>query len=120
MLIVEDEPIISMMIESFADDLGWAVAGTARSEAEALAILDTSVPTVAVLDIRLGGSATSLSLAAACRARSVPVLFVTAYTAQALPDACGDAPVLAKPFSTEDFETALARCVAGESANGDD
>jgi two-component SAPR family response regulator len=111
MIIVEDEAIISLMIESLADDLGWAVGGTASNEAEAKLLLECCMPSVAVLDINLGASSTSLSVAAICRERGVPVLFITAYTAAPLPAACGDAPILAKPFSTEDFEAALGRCV---------
>jgi CheY-like chemotaxis protein len=112
MLIVEDEPIISMMLERLAGDLGWAIAGTASSESEALALLDGSAPSVAVLDINLGASSTSLSVAALCRARGVPVLFITAYTVAPVPAECGDAPILAKPFSEEDFGAALGRCLA--------
>jgi CheY-like chemotaxis protein len=114
MIIVEDEPIICLMIEGLADELGWTSLGSASNECEARRLLEQALPSVAVLDINLSASTTSIEIASICRTRGVPVLFITAYTAAALPEACGDAPILAKPFSAEDFGAALRRCVPSD------
>jgi CheY-like chemotaxis protein len=110
MLIVEDEAMVSLMLEDVAADLGWRVAGTAYSEGVALQLLSDIRPTVAVIDVNLRAS-TSFGVSAVCRARGIPVLFVTGYTADDIPEECGDSPVLAKPFSIDDFARALTRCV---------
>jgi CheY-like chemotaxis protein len=113
LIIVEDEPLISMMMEEFADELGWSVSGCAYGEADALILLDCTSPQLALLDINLGAN-TSLSVAAACRQRDIPVVFITGYTARDVPSECGDAPVLAKPFSPNDLDQALRRATRQE------
>jgi CheY-like chemotaxis protein len=111
MVIVEDEPLIAMMIGGMAADLGWDVAWIAHNEPAAFDLLGSNAPpSVAVLDIALGRTK-SFVLAAACRDRDIPVLFITGYALTQVPDECGDSPVLAKPFSPDDFQTALVRCL---------
>lgn len=112
-MIVEDEPLISIMFEEMADELGWSVYESARSEAEALALLQTAKPDVALLDIELSGT-NSLGIAALCKARGISVVFTTGYTARDIPAECGTSPVLPKPFSLEEFERALSRALASE------
>ena len=107
-MIVEDEPLIAMMIEEMANDLGWAVGACLHTEADAFAFLNAHNPCIAVLDINLGLT-TSLAVAAACRDRDIPVVFTTGYTASDIPPQCGNAPVLAKPFSTDELALALRR-----------
>jgi DNA-binding response OmpR family regulator len=109
MLIVEDDATVSLLIEMFAAELGWQVAGVAYTVAQAFNLLERLSPSIAVLDIELG-RATSVGVAAACRLRGVPVLFVTGLTAQDVPRECGNDPVLPKPFSENEFERALSRC----------
>jgi CheY-like chemotaxis protein len=111
LIIVEDEPLISMMIGEIAEDLGWSVDGRAHCEADAFTLLSKSNPDLALLDINLGLT-TSLAVAASCWERGIPVVFVTGYTARDVPPLCGDAPVLAKPFSPVDLDNALRRAMA--------
>jgi DNA-binding response OmpR family regulator len=118
MIIVEDEAMVSTTIEMFATELGWRVVGAAYSETSALELVQRVNPTVAVMDIHLG-SATSFSVAHSCRVRGIVVLFMTGYTAENLPKECGDDPVLAKPFSVEEFEQALGRCIAAQVMSGE-
>jgi len=113
MIVVEDEAMVSAMIEMFAVELGWQVVGTAYSEAAALDLIERFDPTVAVMDVYLG-SANSCRVADACRAQGIAVLFVTGYTAADLPKECGHDPVLPKPFSVQEFEQALYRCLEGQ------
>ena len=108
LMIVEDEPLIAMMIEEMAGEIGWTVEGSLHSEADAFAFLNDNQPLLAVLDINLGLT-TSLGVAAACHDRNIPVVFTTGYTAADVPPQCGNAPVLAKPFSTEELARAIKR-----------
>ena len=115
LIVVEDEPIIAMMIEDLAQELGWTVEGSAHTEAEAFSLLDKCRPQLALLDINLGLT-TSLAVASSCRDRHIPVVFMTGYTARDVPSQCGDAPVLAKPFSPDDLGRALERALTKETA----
>ena len=54
-LIVEDEPLIAMMIEDFLDVLGKAVAGTADTVETALAVIAEGGVDAAILDVNLRG-----------------------------------------------------------------
>lgn len=107
LIIVEDEPLISMMMGDTARELGWLVVGSAHSEADAFRLLERCEPSVAILDINLGLT-TSLAVASSCRDRGIAVIFVTGYTARGVPLQC-DAPILAKPFSSVDLERCLSR-----------
>ncbi|WP_172122143.1 SOS response-associated peptidase family protein [Devosia sp. 919] len=100
LMIVEDQPLIAMMIEEMAAGLGWVVDGILYSEADALTFLDANRPHLALLDTNLGLT-TSLQVAAACQERKIPVVFTTGYKAADVLAQCGNAPVLAKPFSTD-------------------
>lgn len=115
LIVVEDEPFIAVMIEGLVRDLGWTVDGSAATEAEAFSILATSKPQLAILDINLGMT-TSLAVASLCRDRHIPILFMTGYTAKDVPLQCGDAPVLAKPFSPQELVLAMGRALATDFA----
>jgi CheY-like chemotaxis protein len=108
LLIVEDEPLISMMLEQMVGDLGWTVVGSAHTEANAFELLNHSQPQVALLDINLGLT-TSLAVASTCKDRGIFVIFTTGYTARDVPSQCGNAPILAKPFTPDDLAQALKR-----------
>jgi len=105
-LIVEDEPMISMMIEDMALNLGWQIVASVHTERDALRVLEERIPAAAILDLKLGSSL-SLPVAAACRRQNVPVIFITGYSLVDLPPECAGAPVLNKPFSQSDLNTAL-------------
>ena len=110
-ILVEDEPLISLMIQDYLADLGWAVDGTAHTEADAFALLNGCRPELALLDINLGKT-TSLAVASACRDMGIAVVFITGYVARDVPYQCGNSPVLPKPFSPADLQVALRRGLA--------
>ncbi len=54
-LIVEDEPLIAMMLEDFLDSLGHTVSGTCDSVECALAEVEKGGFDLAILDVNLKG-----------------------------------------------------------------
>ena len=52
-LIVEDEPLIAMMLEDFLESLGHSVTGSCDSVKEALAAVERGGFDVAILDVNL-------------------------------------------------------------------
>lgn len=116
-MVAEDEPLIAIMLEEMLRELGWEVSGTAYTEPEAMAQLDICQPSLAILDINLGGN-TSLDVAAKCVERGIPIVFTTGYTAQDLPPECVGSPILAKPYSMAELEACLERAGSGIRADG--
>lgn len=115
LIVVEDEPLIAIMLMDLLEDLGWTVDGSAYTADEAFSLLAECNPKLAILDINLGQT-TSLEVASMCRERGIPILFVTGYTAQDVPLECGNAPILPKPFSAENLRRAIQRALAIDPA----
>jgi DNA-binding response OmpR family regulator len=107
-LIVEDEPLIAMMLEDFLDALDKEVAGTADSVATALTIIDGGAVDAAILDVNLRGGETSWPIADALAKKGIPFLIATGGSDDMIADAHKGRPVLAKPFTMDGVEKALA------------
>jgi DNA-binding LytR/AlgR family response regulator len=110
-LIVEDEALIAMMAEDMIDSLGCVVAGLAATVGDAQTALVETDFDVAVLDVNLNGN-TSMGLAAELKQRGTPFAFTTGYGAGGIDAEHHDMPVLTKPYSIADLETALRTCAA--------
>ena len=107
-LIVEDEPLIAMMIEDFLDMLGKDHAGTAESVATALEIVEAGGVDAAILDVNLTGGEQSWPIAEALAAADIPFILATGGSGDMVAEAYRDRPVLAKPFTMDAVEKALA------------
>lgn len=106
-LIVEDEPMIAMLLEDMILDEGGVVVGPAGRLVEALGLARAEGIDAAVLDVNLEG-ARSFAVADVLRERGIPFMFATGYGAMATTDAHADVPVIAKPYQLD----ALARGIA--------
>ena len=105
-LVVEDESMVTMLLQDFLEDMGCEVAGIASRLAEALEKIDTVTFDVAILDVNLNGQQT-LPVAQALLARGSPVVFATGYAATTVPPELRTVPILQKPFQQQDLERAL-------------
>lgn len=47
-VVIEDEPLVAMMVERMAKDPGWDVEGSAHTEAEAFELLGFCEPNLAL------------------------------------------------------------------------
>ncbi len=104
--LVEDEAIISFLVEDMLTELGCALVGTASSVGEALGRLETTRPDLAIIDLNLGGEP-SLPVASALAAAGVPFLFATGYGSGGLPPEWANRPVAQKPFQIESLQAAM-------------
>src|SRR3546814_10795605 len=59
-LIIEDEPLISMQLEQLVTQLGHKVSGTAATHKEALAAVAESRPGIVLADIQLGDGSSGI------------------------------------------------------------
>ena len=107
-LVVEDETLVAMLVEDTLADAGAVVLGPVATVAEALNLLGSERPDVAVLDLNLAGE-TSEPVADRLAAMSVPFVVASGYGAAGLPQRLVGVPVLAKPYAPEDLTAALAK-----------
>lgn len=110
-LVVEDEMMVSWLLEDMLAEIGCAVVGPAGSVNQALAMIDAEAIDVAVLDVNLNGEM-SYPIADALCARGVPFVFVTGYAKDRLLDGYRSFPVLQKPFHRAELTDTLAKLLA--------
>lgn len=75
-LIVEDDTLILMELEAVVEEAGAQLAGSCRSVAEAMAVLDRSGVDVAILDFGLRGE-TAAPVARGLARAGIPFMFYT-------------------------------------------
>lgn len=114
-LIVEDEPLVAMLLADFLEDAGAAIVGTAASVEEALRLIDAEAIDAAILDCNLNGRAVD-DVASALSARDARFLFVSGYGPDGMPPGFGDAPVLGKPFTQAQLLRAVGELIAPEAS----
>lgn len=105
-LVVEDEMMVSMLIEDMLGDLGCTVVGPASRIEEAFELAKTAEIDCAVLDVNLGGQPI-FPLADVLREKGAPFAFATGYGDAGLRDVDKGTPVLQKPFRESDLARIL-------------
>lgn len=106
-LVVEDEAIVSMLVESMLEDLGCDDVWYASNVTEALDLLGQRTPDAAILDVNLAGEQ-AYPIARKLAAAQVPFVFATGYGASGLRGEWTDRPVIQKPFQRDALAAALA------------
>ena len=107
-LIVEDEPLISMMLEDFLDSLGHTIVGICESVGDAMARVNEGGFEVAILDVNLKGERI-WPVADRLIEMGVPYVLATGGHIEPPPAAHASAPVLSKPFTIDAIEPALTQ-----------
>ena len=110
-LIVEDEPLIAMMLEDFLDELGHQVAGSCDNVADALDHVASGGFDVAILDVRLRDGEQIWPVADALAEAGKPFVLATGGHVEPPPDRHAAAPVLAKPYTLDSIEPVLAKAL---------
>jgi DNA-binding response OmpR family regulator len=105
-LVIEDESMVSMLIEDTLVDMGCVVVALASRFDDGLAKAQTLAFDAAILDVNLAGER-SFGIAEALRIRKVPFIFATGYGMTSIPEPLRNAPILQKPFSPAELERAL-------------
>jgi len=111
-LIVEDEPLIAMMLEDFLDSLGHTVVATVESVKDAEAAVARGGFDVAILDVNLKGEHI-WPVADRLADGGVPFVLATGGHIDPPPERHADAPVLSKPYTIDAIEPALDRACNG-------
>jgi DNA-binding NarL/FixJ family response regulator len=110
-LIVEDDPLIAEDIATALANIDYAVAGVAYDEEEALQVLDTVHPDIAILDINLNGGHEGIALAQLINQKyRLPFIYLTSYGDKAtleLAKKTDPSGYLVKPFSEANLYASL-------------
>jgi len=106
-LIVEDEPLIAMMLEDFLETLGHRVVASCDSVDDALGHIESGGFDVAILDVSLKDGRQVWPVADRLAAAGTPFVLATGGHVEPPPAAHADAPVLAKPYTIDAIEPAL-------------
>src|SRR5690606_34819587 len=112
-LIIEDEPLISMQLEDLVKSLGHEICGTAATRTQAQQVVAESSPGLVLADIQLADGSSGLDAVNDILAiDSVPVIFVTAYPERLL---TGDRPeptyLVTKPFQESTVRAAISQAL---------
>jgi PAS domain S-box-containing protein len=99
-LVVEDEPLVAMDLESSLTAAGCEIVGPAGTLDKARPLIAEAHCDAALIDVNLAGQPID-ELAAALTRQNIPFAFVTGYGPEALPRAFQEAVVLRKPFSED-------------------
>lgn len=113
-LLVEDETMVSFLLEEMLTQLGAACIRHAARLDAGLAHLAAKMPSLAVLDVNIGGQ-TVFPLAERLDAAGVPFLFITGYGRDGLHGRWAAAEVLQKPLTVQEFEQGLRRSLKLEA-----
>ncbi len=105
-LIVEDEAMISMLIEDMVLDFGCEIVGPAARLDHALTLALQAEIDIGLLDINVDGSVV-FPVADVLRFRGIPFIFSTGYDFRSLPERFRNSPTLSKPFSYQNFADTL-------------
>lgn len=96
-MVVEDELLIAATLEAALTSSGYRVLGPVATVPEAIDLLRTAQPDVALIDYRLASSTTE-ALLPTLDSRHIPVCVLTGYSPSQLPPAYAHCTVLEKPF----------------------
>ena len=116
-LIVEDEPLIGMEIESTVETLGHEVIGPVAELVAALALAADCTIACAILDINIRGGK-SYPIVELLLNRGVPVLLLTGCGGQTLPEHLQEQTLLSKPFTSDRLEEEIHNLCAKASKLG--
>jgi two-component sensor histidine kinase/DNA-binding response OmpR family regulator len=107
-LLVEDEPTISLMLSDMLLQFGHRVDGPYNRFSDAMTAARKNDVQAGVLDINVGGEKI-YPLAEVLTERKIPFVFVTGYSADSVDTRFSHVPVLQKPIEPETLRTAILR-----------
>lgn len=107
-LVIEDEPIVAMLLEDMLSEFDIEIVGTASHLQDAINLAEKAEFDAAVLDVNLGGQLSS-AVAAVLRRREIPFVLATGYDAPSSDEFDRNAPILHKPYVQSDLERALTQ-----------
>ncbi|MEO1488035.1 MAG: response regulator [Pseudomonadota bacterium] len=112
-LIIEDEPLISMQLEDLVSSLGHEVCGTAATRTQSVDVVKERTPGLVLADIQLADGSSGLDAVDDILAiGDVPVIFITAYPERLLTGERAEPTYLVtKPFEEKTVRAAISQAL---------
>ncbi|WP_457797017.1 response regulator [Methylocystis sp. S23] len=101
-LIVEDDPFITLALEETLTDFGLVIAGSARTVPQAVRLAQTVAFDLALLDVNIGQDRID-PVADILSMRRIPFVFTTGCGRAGLPEAYLQQAIVEKPFYVEEI-----------------
>lgn len=114
-LVVEDESLVAMLLETILEDMGCTPVGPAANVDDGLSMAGGEQLDAALLDVNVAGRPV-FPVAEALKSRGVPFVFSTGYGEGGLPDDWRGQPTIQKPFTEAAVREALMRAMGVEAA----
>jgi DNA-binding NtrC family response regulator len=115
-LIVEDEVILAMSIQSELQDMGHEVIGIADSADRAISFLDKASPEVVLMDIVIHGAMSGIDLTSLINEKyDIPVIYGTAHTDRTTIEKANRTKhfgILYKPYDQYELNACISRALA--------
>jgi DNA-directed RNA polymerase specialized sigma24 family protein/CheY-like chemotaxis protein len=112
-LVIEDEPVIVLHLESLLEELGHRVVGVAATHGEAVALARETRPGLVLADIQLADGSSGLDAVEEILGLfDVPVIFVTAYPQRLLTGTRREPTYLVtKPYNADSLKATISQAL---------
>ena len=111
-LIVEDEPLIAMMLEDFLESLGHSITATCDSLDAAMTEVEKGGFDLAILDVNLKGQ-NVWPVATRLREQGVPFVIASGGHVDPPPAEFAAVPLIEKPYTVDRVTPAIDAAFAG-------
>ncbi len=105
-LVVEDEPLVAMLVEDLLEDFGCTTVASVGTAGEAEHLARDIVIDFALLDVNLGGEM-SFGVADVLNLRGVPFAFLTGYGVQGVRADLRETLIIHKPINPSLLQDAI-------------
>jgi DNA-binding response OmpR family regulator len=121
-LIVENDMLIALDLQTTLEDLGYQVTSVVSTGEEGIQEVQRSDVDLVLMDVRLSGELDGIETAKLIRSRfSIPIIFVTAATnldLNKLKGAIESCDYVTKPFHDEQLRTAIDMALKKRTSTG--
>ncbi|MBW9114788.1 response regulator [Rhizobium cauense] len=107
-LIVEDEMLLAMELESEIEASSHQVIGIAGNYEEAIQLIDQGSPEFAFVDIQLRDGPTGIDIGRKLSSKSIPFVFVSGNLKRIPSDYAGALGAIEKPYTINGLKNALS------------
>lgn len=106
-IIVEDEALLALELESEVEAAGHSVVGVAADSASAIALIEKESADFAFVDIHLLDGPTGVDVGRFLASENVPYVFVSGNIKRIPPDFAGAVGAIEKPYTVNGLQNAL-------------